>query len=137
MMCVTPSRSRRARSRARSDKSTTICVLGAATGSRPIARCPAAARRVIRTRPTNPLEPVTSVAAGIMHLFSQTGSRSGSSQHLPHERHDLAAVKLDAAHHLLVRERPRAVFHVEAAHPKRLHGPCYLAGDRLGRSDVK
>src|ERR1043165_5165537 len=70
MMCVTRSRCSSSRSRGRSERSSMICVVGAGTGSSPIARCPAAASRCITTRPTKPLEPVTSVRFEVMRLVS-------------------------------------------------------------------
>src|ERR1043165_2148484 len=66
MTCVTCSRRRSSCSLLRSDRSSRAWVVGAATGSSPIARCPTAASRCITTRPTKPLDPVTSVTAELI-----------------------------------------------------------------------
>src|SRR5215212_2351956 len=59
------------------------------------------------------------------------------SHHLTHQWDDVAPIKLDAPHHLLMRQRARAVFHAEAAGAESLHRRGDLARDRFGRSDVE
>src|SRR5947209_7358098 len=68
MMCVIFSRAITSRRRARSERSSITCVVGDGRGSRPSAFRPAAARRDMITRPTNPLDPVTSVTNSLMRL---------------------------------------------------------------------
>src|SRR5580704_16293924 len=60
-----------------------------------------------------------------------------SCEHIPHQRNHLAAIKLDAAHELVVRERAGAVFKVEAHDAERLGGRGDLAGDRLRRAEME
>ena len=76
-----------------------------------------------------------------VHLFERLAfmaRREGRlAHHLPHQRHDLPPVKLDAAHRLLVRQRPRAVLHGEAGKIEHLDGAGDLARHRLGRADIE
>src|SRR5262249_40058330 len=96
----------------------------ARTTSTPISRRKAAAARPARPNPRAP-----AIAPG-----SET---SNSPRHLARERHHLAPEKLDAAHHLLVRQRTGAVFHSEAREPERLHRRGDLARHRLRRADIE
>src|SRR3954447_16367219 len=66
MMCVIFSCAISSRRRARSETSSITCVVGECRGSRPIAFLFVAARRDMITRPTNPLDPVTSVTNSLM-----------------------------------------------------------------------
>ncbi len=53
-----------------------------------------------------------------VHLFERLAfhgtARGALSHHLPHQRHHLAPEQFDAAHRLLMRQRPGAVLHGEA-----------------------
>src|SRR5262249_23144427 len=62
---------------------------------------------------------------------------AASAHHLPHHRHDLVAIELDAAHQLVMRQGAGGIFEWEAREAERLGGRGDLAGDRLGRADIE
>src|SRR3569623_458850 len=59
------------------------------------------------------------------------------SQHLTHARDHLAAVQLDARHQPGVRQRARAVYHVEARCAQPLHGCGDLARHGFRRAEIE
>ena len=96
--------------------------------ARPEEADPAAARRADQKRAGR-----APVRAARVH-----GEERGAlAHHFPHQRHNLPPVKLDAAHRLLVRQRPRAVFHGEAGKFEHLDGAGDLARHRFGRPDIE
>ena len=71
------------------------------------------AGRIAQAHPRRTVEPAIGAGGDV---------RSCSAEHLPHHRDHLAAVKLDAAHHAVVRQRAGRVFQIEANDAERLRG---------------
>src|SRR5215213_5945614 len=92
-MCVIFSRTIKSRRPARSERSSMTCVVAAGRGSRPMAFFPVAARRDMITRPTKPLDPVTSVTNSLMVSDHAARAKPGNRLRVVAEaRHDLVGM---------------------------------------------
>src|SRR3569833_432116 len=69
--------------------------------------------------------------------LNDANRRGTSGDHVAYQRYDLAAIELDRAHHLLVRQGAGAVLQVEAGDAERLHRRRDLACNALGRADIE